>query len=76
MDVQNLIRMANQIGSFYEAYPDPDAASREVVSHLKRFWEPRMRHELLTHVRAHGTAGLTPLVSTAVALLEQAHPLR
>lgn len=76
MDIQNLIRMANQIGAFYEAYPDQDAACREVVSHLNRFWEPRMRGELVAHVQSHGTAGLSPLVSNAVSLLAQAHPLR
>jgi formate dehydrogenase subunit delta len=75
MDIDNLIRMANQIGAFYEAYPDPDAASREIASHLKRFWEPRMRNDLLEHVRAHGPAGLAPLVASAVAQLQQAHRL-
>lgn len=74
MDVDNLIRMANQIGAFYEAYPDPDAASREVASHLKRFWEPRMRERLLEHVRAKGDAALTPLVAAAVRQLA-GHPV-
>lgn len=77
MDIHNLIRMANQIGAFYEAYPDQNQACREVLSHLNRFWEPRMRSELVEHVRAHGTSGLSPLVANAVSLLvEQAHPLR
>jgi formate dehydrogenase subunit delta len=76
MDIDTLIRMANQIGTFYEAYPDHDAACREVLSHLNRFWEPRMRSELVAHVRTNGTDGLTPLVSNAVSQLVQAHPVR
>lgn len=43
MNKDNLIRMANQIGSFFESMPDQQDASRDLATHIKKFWEPRMR---------------------------------
>jgi len=43
MDVHHLAKMANQIGSFFEAYPDREFAVNEIAAHLRKFWEPRMR---------------------------------
>jgi NADH-dependent formate dehydrogenase delta subunit FdsD len=70
MDIPNLVKMANQIGQFFAAWPDPDAARKEVANHLTRFWDPRMRAALLAHVDATaGASGLDPLVAEAVSLL-------
>jgi formate dehydrogenase subunit delta len=74
MDIQNLIKMANQIGDFFGAWPDQDQARAEVAGHLKRFWDPRMRRQLCDHVRATGGTGLTEIVIAAVAELEPAPP--
>jgi formate dehydrogenase subunit delta len=74
MDIQNLIKMANQIGDFFGAWPDQDQARAEVAGHLKRFWDPRMRRQLCDHVRATGGTGLTEIVIAAVAQLEPAPP--
>ena len=38
MEVEKLIKMANQIGDFFEANPDEEEAKREIASHLKKFW--------------------------------------
>lgn len=70
MDIPNLVKMANQIGSFFAAWPDPEAARKEVANHLTRFWDPRMRAALLAHVDgAAGASGLDPLVAESVRLL-------
>jgi formate dehydrogenase subunit delta len=66
MDLDNLIRMANRIGDFFEAMPDPDEARDGIANHLKRFWEPRMRAEILAHVEKTGGAGLHPMVVEAI----------
>jgi formate dehydrogenase subunit delta len=66
MDTGNLVRMANRIGDFFEAMPDANEAHDGVANHLKRFWEPRMRAELLRHLDATGGAGLKPLVCEAL----------
>ena len=47
MDVNNLIRMANQIGEFFESMPDREQAMQDIASHIRRFWDPRMRHAML-----------------------------
>lgn len=54
MHVESLVKMANQIGTFFEAMPDRAAALAEMAQHIKRFWEPRMRRELLAHVDSGG----------------------
>lgn len=47
MDSDNLVRMANRIGDFFEAQPDRDEALEGIASHIRKFWEPRMRRQLL-----------------------------
>jgi len=66
MKIDNLITMANQIGTFFEAMPDREEAVEGIASHLKRFWEPRMRRALLGHVDADAGAGLLGIVQEAV----------
>ena len=66
MDVQKLVKMANEIGKFFEAQPDHTAAVEGVASHISRFWEPRMRRELLVYVEQTGGTDLRPLVLEAV----------
>ncbi|HRD35588.1 MAG TPA: formate dehydrogenase subunit delta [Rhodocyclaceae bacterium] len=69
MDIHKLIKMANQIGDFFEAWPDATLASAEVASHLQRYWAPSMREAILAHFQAGGE-GLSPLVRLALASLE------
>lgn len=57
--------MANQIGQFFESEPDQNQAVNDVASHLKRFWEPRMRKAIINHVN-NGGEGLLPIVLKAV----------
>ncbi|WP_439684597.1 NAD-dependent formate dehydrogenase delta subunit [Cupriavidus oxalaticus] len=65
MNVDNLITMANQIGSFFEAMPDREEAVSDIAGHIKRFWEPRMRRALLGHMDAEGD-GVSEIVREAV----------
>ena len=78
MDIYNLVKMANQIGRFFEAWPDRAAARREVADHLTRFWDPRMREALIGRVGTDGAAqiGVTPLVAEAVAMLAPVREVR
>ena len=66
MDVQKLVKMANEIAAFFEAEPDREVAIEGIAAHLKRFWEPRMRRELVQWVDEHAGEGLTELAATAV----------
>jgi len=65
MNNDNLIRMANQIGSFFESMPDRAEASRDIAIHIKKFWDPRMRRAMLAMVDS-GEHELSPLVLAAI----------
>ena len=67
MQSDRLIRMANQIATYFSAYPHEEAVAG-VTDHLKQFWEPRMLAAIKDHV-AHGGAGLHDLVPEAVRRL-------
>jgi formate dehydrogenase subunit delta len=66
MDLHHLIHMANQIGDFFEAEPDHAAALEGIAGHIKRFWDPRMRREILEWVDEQRGEGLKPLVLEAL----------
>jgi formate dehydrogenase subunit delta len=68
MNIEHLVRMANDIGNFFKAEPDHADAVDGVARHLKRFWDPRMRKEILAYVDSGG-AELMDLVREAVLKL-------
>lgn len=62
MDDAKMIRMANQIATFFRSQPGDGPAL--TAAHINDFWEPRMRAKLLDHLGAGG-AGLDPIVVDA-----------
>ena len=50
MDSEKLIKMANQIGDFFEANPNAEEAKKEIANHLKKFWNSVMIQGIVTHV--------------------------
>ena len=68
MHVENLIKMANQIGDFFASFPDRAEALDGVATHIKKFWEPRMRRALLEHLDSAGYGEFN--ATTADALRE------
>ncbi len=68
MNIDHLVRMANDIGNFFKSEPDHALAVDGVASHIRRFWDPRMRREIIAHVDAGG-AGLMDLAREAVLKL-------
>ena len=60
MHLEQLIKMANQIGAFLEAMPDREEAMAGVMQHLRNYWDPRMRRQLLKHVADGQGEGLSP----------------
>lgn len=65
MKIEQLITMANQIGTFFKSSPDEEQAKKDIVMHLKRFWALSMRLQLIEHVQHEGT-GLEPIVKDAI----------
>ena len=66
MNREHLIKMANQIGGFFEAMPDQAQAVTDVANHMKRTWEPRMRVEILKALGTADEAKLKPVVRAAL----------
>ena len=66
MDIEHLVAMANQIGKFYESLPDRTESLASVANHIRRFWDPRMRRAIFTHIADHAGRGLDPLVHEAL----------
>ena len=62
----NLIRIANQIGTFFESMPDRQEALEGIASHLKKFWDPRMRHAFLALIDEKSDQAVSEIVRTAV----------
>lgn len=66
MNTEHLINMANQIGRFYEAYPNRAESLKSAAMHLRRFWEPRMRVAFFEYLDAGHEAHLDPFMLEAV----------
>lgn len=67
MDPHKLVKMANGIAAFFEAEPDRAVVLEGVAGHLRRFWDPRMRRDLLRWHDEHGGEGLRDSVRDAIA---------
>jgi len=64
MDNQKMVHQLNQIAAYFEIYPQ-QRAEEGVEGHIRKFWEPRMRRQLIDY----SGEGLHPLVRKAVANL-------
>ena len=68
MSPKKLVYMANQIGKFFAHGPEEQAVFN-TADHLKKFWDPRMRKEIVEYVEGGGE-GLQPIVLKAVQSLK------
>ncbi len=66
MHVERLVEMINDIAANQAA--DPEHAGAAVADHVRRFWDPRMREQILAHLAAGG-AGLEPIAREALERL-------
>ncbi|MES1934219.1 formate dehydrogenase delta subunit [Salinisphaera shabanensis T35B1] len=64
MESDKMVRQANQIAQYFSVYPQA-RAEEGVHGHIRKFWEPRIRTQLIEYVAAGGN-GLHELVHTAV----------
>jgi formate dehydrogenase subunit delta len=69
MHAENLVKMANDIAAFFQAEPERAVAVHGIVDHLRRFWDPRMRKEIIRYYR-EGGSGLSELTKEAVKQLD------
>lgn len=69
MKTERLIKMANDIGNFFDSESDKNVAANGIKNHIKNTWEPRMRKTLLEYAQTDG-AELSALVRDAVNRLQ------
>ena len=70
MNIERMVEMVNDIANFFASEPDHAVAIAGVANHLKRYWEPRMRKQILAHLDAGGH-GLSDLGREGVQKLAQ-----
>ncbi|MBS0532859.1 MAG: formate dehydrogenase subunit delta [Proteobacteria bacterium] len=63
-----LVYMANQIGKFFATQKQGGDVDG-VATHIRKFWDPRMRAAIFAHLDAGG-AGLDPLALQALRKLK------
>ncbi|SNT71878.1 formate dehydrogenase subunit delta [Paracoccus seriniphilus] len=66
MSPDKMVHMANQIATFFDS--QPGEAAEKIADHIRDFWEPRMREQLLGYIREGGD-GLKPAVQEAAKRL-------
>ncbi len=73
MEVNKLIRMANQIAVNFDYGQDKDALVASVADHLRRFWSPDMKQQIVSAYRG-GDSDLDARAAAAVAKLAEGMP--
>ncbi len=70
MKIERLIKMANDIGDFFNAESNKEIAAEGITKHILRSWDPRMRRDIIAYCQQDGSA-LSELARKAVSRLEQ-----
>jgi hypothetical protein len=68
MDVEKLVRMANQIAANNDYGADKDKVSAVVADHMTRFWTPAMRIAIIEGHKKN-LVDLSPVAAKAVERL-------
>ncbi len=74
MNIDLLIKMANEISAYFASEPDTEQAAKAVAGHIRRYWEPRMRRQMIAYYGERQGAGLSDLAPRGVGLLAAAEP--
>jgi len=68
--IAKIVRMANQIGTFFESKQDRAEGVHGIAEHINKFWEPRMRRHFFEVFDAGGE-GFKPIVLEAAAQIRR-----
>lgn len=64
-----MLHKVNSIADFFASFPRDEAVAG-IANHLRMYWVPRMRAQIIEYVQEHGEKGLNPLAAEAVRRLE------
>ncbi len=68
MNIEHMVQMANDIAAFFDGEYQGAAAADAVATHLKRYWVPVMRKQIVAHIES-GPGGLEATAYAAVQKL-------
>ena len=68
MKIERLVKMANDIGNFFNSETDKEIAAEGIKNHILRSWDPRMRKAIIAYCQEDGSE-LSSLVKTAITKL-------
>lgn len=68
MRIKQLVTMANDIAAFFHSATDRHEAVQSIAIHLRRYWDPRMRKQIIEYYKEDG-ADLSGLAREAVGTL-------
>ena len=64
MNINKLVRMANQIADNFDT-GDQSAAAAGVLDHITRFWTLDMKKQIVVHLK-EGSTGLNEIAEAAI----------
>ena len=71
MNIERLATMANDIASFFHGETDHAVAVDGVSNHMRKYWEPRMRKQIVAYARSADHGELSELAYAGVMRLAQ-----
>ena len=71
MNSSQLVKMVNDISNFFISEEDKNEAINGVAGHITRFWDPRMRKEIIEYMINDGGEGLSVLSREAILTLDK-----
>lgn len=54
MNIPHLVSMANDISNFFRSEVGELEAHKSVALHISRYWDPRMREQIIAHASGGG----------------------
>jgi len=76
MHIDYLVGMANDIGAFFASETDQNVAADGIRQHIRKYWDPRMRSQIIAHYKETGGAGMEGPVRAAVQRLAEETPAK
>jgi formate dehydrogenase subunit delta len=69
MQPEYLVQMANDVSAFFAPDREVALAAAAVAHHLKRYWDPRMRRQIVECLDTDDASALTPVARAGIEIL-------